>query len=132
LKIASTLILTSNSKQMKHTIEVNGIKLYAFHGCLPEEGKIGGNYLVDVSLQTDFTEAAITDELIKTVDYVDINNIVKEEMAIRSKLIEHVGQRIFNRIKKEVQNVDKLKIKVVKICPPINGDVENVAIIIEE
>jgi dihydroneopterin aldolase len=117
---------------MKHTIEVNGIKLYAFHGCLPEEGKIGGNYLVDVSLQTDFTEAAIIDELIKTVDYVDINNIVKEEMAIRSKLIEHVGQRIFNRIKKEVQNVDKLKIKVVKICPPINGDVENVAIIIEE
>ena len=117
---------------MKHTIEVNGIKLYAFHGCLPEEGKIGGNYLVDVSLQTDFTEASITDELIKTVDYVDINKIVKEEMAIRSKLIEHVGQRIFNRIKKEVQNVDKLKIKVVKICPPINGDVENVAIIIEE
>ena len=117
---------------MKHTIEVNGIKLYAFHGCLPEEGKIGGNYLVDVSLQTDFTEAAITDELIKTVDYVDINKIVKEEMDIRSKLIEHVGQRIFNRIKKEVQNVDKLKIKVVKICPPINGDVENVAIIIEE
>jgi dihydroneopterin aldolase len=117
---------------MKHIIEVNGIKLYAFHGCLPEEGKIGGNYLVDVSLQTDFTEAAITDELIKTVDYVDINKIVKEEMAIRSKLIEHVGQRIFNRIKKEVQNVDKLKIKVIKICPPINGDVENVAIIIEE
>lgn len=117
---------------MKHTIEVNGIKLYAFHGCLTEEGKIGGNYLVDVSLQTDFTEAAITDELIKTVDYVDINKIVKEEMAIRSKLIEHVGQRIFGRIKKEVQNVDKLKIKVVKICPPINGDVENVAIIIEE
>ncbi len=117
---------------MKHTIEVNGIKLYAFHGCLPEEGRIGGHYLVDVSLQTDFSEAAITDELIKTVDYVDINKIVKEEMAIRSKLIEHVGQRIFDRIKKEVKNVDKLRIKVIKICPPINGDVENVAIIIEE
>ena len=117
---------------MKHTIEINGIKLYAFHGCLPEEGRIGGHYLVDVSLQTDFSEAAISDELIKTVDYVDINKIVKEEMAIRSKLIEHVGQRIFDRIKKEVKNVDKLRIKVIKICPPINGDVENVAIIIEE
>lgn len=117
---------------MKHTIEVNGIKLYAFHGCLPEESKIGGHYLVDVSLQTDFTDAAITDELVKTVDYVDINKIVREEMEIRSKLIEHVGQRIFNRIKKDVQNVDKLRIKVTKICPPINGDVENVAIIIEE
>lgn len=117
---------------MTHTIEVNGIKLYAFHGCLEEEGKIGGHYLVDISLQTDFTEAATTDELIKTVDYVDINKIVSEEMAIRSKLIEHVGQRIFNRIKKEVNNVTKLRVKVIKICPPINGDVENVAIIIEE
>ena len=38
---------------MKHTIEVNGIKLYAFHGCLPEEGKIGGNYIVDVSQTHD-------------------------------------------------------------------------------
>jgi 7,8-dihydroneopterin aldolase/epimerase/oxygenase len=117
---------------MKHTIEVNGIKLYAFHGCLPEEGKIGGNYIVDVSLITDFSEAAKTDELIETIDYVDINLIVKEEMAIRSKLIEHVGQRIYDRVRKEIQNIEKLKIKVTKICPPINGDVNDVAIIIED
>ena len=117
---------------MKHTIEVNGIKLYAFHGCLPEEGKIGGNYIVDVSLTTDFSKAAKTDVLIETIDYVDINLIVKEEMAIRSKLIEHVGQRIYDRIYKEIQNIEKLKIKVTKICPPINGDVNDVAIIIED
>lgn len=117
---------------MKHTIEVNGIKLYAFHGCLPEEERIGGHYKVDVSFQTDFTEASYTDELIKTVDYVDINKIVCEEMAIRSKLIEHVGQRIFTRIKKDIHLISYLRIKIIKICPPINGDVENVAIIIEE
>lgn len=116
---------------MKHTIEVNGIKLYAFHGCLPEEGKIGGNYIVDVKISTDFKEAAITDELEKTVDYVVVNKIVAEEMAIRSKLIEHVGQRIVNRIKNEIKNIDSLRVKVTKICPPINGDVDNVAIIIE-
>ncbi len=117
---------------MKHTIEINGIKLYAFHGCLPEESKIGGNYLVDISLQTDFSLAAQTDELINTIDYVVINKIVKEEMAIRSKLIEHVGQRIFNRIKNEEVNIEKLKVVIVKVCPPINGDVKNVSIIIED
>ena len=53
-------------------------------------------------------------------------------MAIRSKLIEHVGQRIYDRIYKEIQNIEKLKIKVTKICPPINGDVNDVAIIIED
>lgn len=117
---------------MKHSIEVNGIKVYAFHGCLEEEGKIGGNYLVDVMLNTNFSIAAKTDDITQTIDYVDINKIVCEEMAIRSKLIEHVGQRIINRIKQEIKNIDFLKIKVTKICPPINGDVDNVAIIIEE
>ena len=84
---------------MIHTVELNGVKVYAFHGCLPEEAKIGGHYVVDLSVQTNFEKAAETDELIDTVDYVVLNKIVKEEMAIRSKLIEHVGQRIVNRNK---------------------------------
>ena len=62
---------------MKHIVEVNGIQLYAYHGCLPEEAKIGGNYCVDVSIETDFSEAAQEDNLTKTVDYVIINKIVK-------------------------------------------------------
>lgn len=117
---------------MKHTIEVNGIKIYAFHGCLDEEGKIGGNYIVDIMLNTDFTLGAQYDDLKHTIDYVDINRIVKEEMAIRSKLIEHVGQRIVERLKTELNGISRLKVKITKITPPINGDVENVAIIIEE
>lgn len=117
---------------MKHTIEVNNIRLYAFHGCLEEEGKIGGNYSVNVHMRTDFSEAAQSDELAQTIDYVLVNKIVQEEMAIRSKLIEHVGQRIIYRIKQEINNLHAVRLKVTKICPPINGDVENVAIIIEE
>jgi len=117
---------------MTHIIEVNGIKLYAFHGCLPEEEKIGGNYLVDVSMETDFQLAAKTDTLENTIDYVVVNKIVAEEMAIRSKLIEHVGYRIIERLKSTLHNLLLVKVKITKICPPINGDVENVAIIIEE
>lgn len=117
---------------MKHLIEVNGIKLYAFHGCLEEEGKIGGHYTVDVTMKTDFSEAAQSDELSQTIDYVQVNRIVSEEMAIRSKLIEHVGQRIVSRLSAEIRELQAVRVKVVKICPPINGDVQNVAIIIEE
>jgi dihydroneopterin aldolase len=112
-------------------IEVNGIKLYAYHGCLKEEGAIGGHYVVDVQINTDFSIAADTDDLSKTVDYVDVNRIVKEEMAVRSKLIEHVGRRIIQRIK-TLNNVHNVLVKVTKISPPINGDVNNVAILIKE
>lgn len=124
-RIDSTFLMT-------HLIEVNGIRLYAFHGCLEEEGKIGGHYLVDVRMKTDFSIAAETDDLSQTIDYVQVNKIVSEEMAIRSKLIEHVGQRIVKRLQSEVQNLLALSVKVTKQCPPINGDVQNVAIVIEE
>lgn len=117
---------------MKHTIEVNEIKVYAFHGCLEEEAKIGGNYTVDISMETDFTKAALEDTLVDTIDYVQVNQIVKEEMAIRSKLIEQVGYRILMRMKNELSNLHAARVKIVKICPPINGDVKNVAVILEE
>ncbi len=117
---------------MSHTVELNGVKLYAYHGCLPEEAAIGGHYTVDISVKTDFSLAAEKDELQHTVDYVTLNAIVKEEMAIRSKLIEHAGQRIINRIRKDIPAVQQVRVKITKICPPINGDVDNVAIIIEQ
>ena len=112
-------------------ITVEGIKLYAYHGCLEEEGKIGTNYIVDVTMETDFAEAAKTDDLNKTIDYVIVYNIVKTQMAIRSKLIEQVGQRIVNELKKELKGLKKVKVKVTKLNPPMNGDVERVSITIE-
>lgn len=117
---------------MQHIIEVNGIKCYAHHGCLPEETAIGGHYIVDVEIHTNFSLAALEDDLSLTIDYVKVNAIVVEEMAIPSKLIEHVGQRIVNRLKDELQTIELLSVKIVKLSPPINGDVNNVAIIIKE
>lgn len=116
---------------MKHQIKVNNIRVFANHGCLPEETLIGGHYLVNVILWTDFTEAATTDDLSKTIDYVWVNEVVEQEMAIPAKLIEHVGQRIVSRLTSEDARIDKLQVEIIKISPPINGDVASVAIVIE-
>lgn len=111
-------------------ILVEGIKLYAYHGCLEEEGKIGTNYIVDVTMETNFSEAAKTDDLTKTIDYVTVYNIVKKQMAIRSKLLEHVAERIISELKKEFSTLKKTEVKVTKLNPPMNGHVERVSIII--
>jgi dihydroneopterin aldolase len=111
-------------------IQVNNIKLYAFHGCLEEEEKIGSDYRVDVAIKADLKKSARTDELIDTVDYVHLNHIVKEEMAIRSKLLEEVAQRILDRFFKELRMIRKAKISVAKINPPIGGNVQEVVIIL--
>lgn len=113
---------------MKSAIQVEGIKVRAFHGCLQEEARIGGDYIVDVELEYDFLEAAKEDNLLLTADYVDVYNIVKEEMAHRSRLIETVALRIINKIKKEIKGVEQVMVKVVKIAPPMNGEVEKVSV----
>ena len=109
-----------------NTIAVEGINIYAYHGCLDEEGLIGGNYIVDVYMQTDFTEAAKTDELHKTIDYCAVYEIAKKEMAVRSKLIEQVADRIHRNIVKTFTAVTNTKVRVTKLNPPVNGGVEKV------
>ena len=111
-------------------IQVNNIKLHAYHGCLDEEAKIGSEYRVDVSVKANLKKSSKTDELIDTVDYVHLNHIVKQEMAIRSKLLEEVAQRILNRIFKELSMVKKAKVSVAKVNPPLGGNVEEVLVIL--
>ena len=85
-------------------------------------------------------EAALADDLNKTVDYVKVVEIVKREMAIRSKLIEAVGKRIVDALHTELlismqrmgEYFPKVKVIITKLNPPINGVVESVSIEIEE
>jgi 7,8-dihydroneopterin aldolase/epimerase/oxygenase len=113
-------------------IKVDNIKVYAFHGCLKEETKIGSDYRVDVSVKANLITSSASDDLNDTVDYVLLNRIVKEEMDFASKLLETVCCRIINRILKESLLVNKVTVAISKLNPPIGGDVERVIIKITE
>ncbi len=113
-------------------IQVNNIKVFTNHGCLDEEAKIGSEYRVDIEIDADLSKSADSDKLADTVDYVHLNRIATEEMAIRSELLEHVAKRILKRILKEIPLVDWVKVSVAKINPPIGGNVQEVVIILEE
>ena len=107
-------------------IAVNGIRVYAYHGCLPEEARIGGHYRVDVFVNGDFATAERTDELKDTVDYGRITAIVGDEMSRRSRLVEHVARRILDALKKEWPGAFRFEVRVAKERPPVDGDVQQV------
>lgn len=109
-------------------IRVTNIQVYAYHGCLVEEGKIGSDYRVDVAVKANLQKSAQSDQLKDTVDYVHINKIVKEEMSQRSKLLEHVARRILDRIFSEIDISEEATVEVSKINPPIGGNVEMVTV----
>lgn len=113
-------------------IKLKNIRIHSNHGCLREEMLIGSDYRVDLEITADLSRPSISDKLGETVDYVHLNNIVKEEMAIRSNLLEHVAKRIIDRIFLEIAEVTQVMVEVSKINPPIGGDVESVSVILED
>ncbi len=109
-------------------ITIEGIECYAHHGCMEAEGAIGARYHVDVYVWADVHRAVQTDNLEDTVDYVMVYNVVKAQMAIRSKLIEHVCGRIVDGLKDEMTALSKLRVRVTKYNPPVNGEVEKTSV----
>ncbi len=112
-------------------IKLKNIRTFSYHGCLVEESKIGSNYRVDLLIKTDLSQSAKTDKLIHTVDYVLLNKIVVDEMAIRSNLLEHVSQRIIESAMDKIKAITYICVSVSKLNPPIGGDVEEVSIEME-
>jgi dihydroneopterin aldolase len=113
-------------------IKLKNIRTFSYHGCLIEESKIGSDYSVDLDVKTDLKQSAVSDDLKDTADYVLLNRIVVEEMAVRSNLLEHVAKRIIVRIFKDEPTISYIKLGVSKLNPPIGGDVEAVTIVMEE
>ena len=112
-------------------IYLENIRTYSHHGCMKEETVIGSEYRVDLWVDADLTVASSSDDLRNTPDYVVLHKIVVEEMNIASRLLEHVAQRIINRIKFAVTGLDRIQVRVSKINPPIGGDVQAVSVLLE-
>ncbi len=100
---------------------IEDISLHAYHGCLEEEGRIGGKYRIDIKAVADFNDCADSDDLTKTVDYVVVYNLVKAEMAVRSKLIETVAKRIALKLQEQYAWVNSWEVSLTKFNPPVGG-----------
>jgi 7,8-dihydroneopterin aldolase/epimerase/oxygenase len=108
-------------------ITVEGIRVFAYHGHLPEEAILGGHFIVNVWVETDTSEVEKTDDLNHTVDYVKIIDIVKEQMAIRANMIEVPAKRIVDAIL-PLNKVQKVTVEVEKVLPPIDASFDKISV----
>lgn len=112
-------------------IYLEDVKIYAYHGVLPEENIVGTYYILNLELHTDLWKAAESDNLDDTISYADINDIIHDEMMIKSKLLEHVAGRIISRIHEKFSQIDYIKIKITKTAPPMRGEMKGASIELE-
>ena len=102
-------------------VSLEGLEFHAFHGVYPHERESGNWFEVDITVETDFSPAAATDELVGTVNYETLFKIVKEEMEQPSKLLETVAEKIARDVLETFPNAISVELTVAKLNPPIGG-----------
>ncbi|MCF8241489.1 MAG: dihydroneopterin aldolase [Melioribacteraceae bacterium] len=107
---------------MINIIRIKNAIFYAYHGALQEEQNIGGKFEADVDIYTDFSNAARTDDLHKTVNYDEvykfINKIVHEK---KYYLIETLSITIAENLLEKFSEIQKVAVRVRKNNVPVGG-----------
>ena len=103
----------------EQSISLNGLRFYAYHGAEPQEAVVGAWYTVSVALKTDASAAISSDNLDGTISYALVADVIKKQMQIRSKLLEHVAGRIAQALMNEFGSLNAVRVTVCKENPPV-------------
>jgi len=110
-------------------IELDNMEFHAYHGCMEEEKIIGNTFLVNLKVKTDVGVASKTDKIEDALNYQELYNIVKKEMAQTSDLLEHVGKRIIDAVKSDFgDKAIEVIVTVSKVNPPLGGKLDKVSL----
>lgn len=105
-------------------IFLKNIRCYAYHGVSPQENLIGNEYSIDLTLKVNISKAAQSDEVADTVNYAEVHNVVKAEMAVPSKLLEHAAARIIQKLFDTFVTIKEAELRLSKRNPPMEADID--------
>lgn len=112
-------------------IQIENMEFYSFHGHFKEERIVGNKFLVNLTIETDMKAAAESDNLKDAVNYQRVYEIIKQQMEMKSHLLEHIAGRILDAIYAEMSGIIKATIKVSKMNPPMGGKIGSVSVVME-
>jgi len=109
-------------------IHLEDMEFYGYHGCFREEQIVGNKFVVNLELETDMTKAADSDMIDDALNYQIAYRIVKEEMEVRSNLLEHIAKRILDKLHIELTTLNIAKVRISKMNPPMGGKMKSVSV----
>lgn len=111
-----------SSSKTTGTVRLVNAVFYGHHGVMEEEHQIGGRYEVDVSVGIDFEDAALHDDLSRTVNYEKVYEFVRKLVTENNfYLIEKLAYRIAQRVLDAYPEVEGVEVTVRKPNPPVGG-----------
>ena len=111
-------------------IQIEKMEFYAYHGHFREEQIVGNRFLVDLWMETDMSKPAETDNLEDAVNYQVAYKLIRKEMEKKSNLLEHIAKRILDTLFESLEGIDKLRVKISKMNPPVGGKIDSVSVLL--
>lgn len=109
-------------------ISLKNVRFHARHGVMSQERTVGADFIVNLTVSTDLSKAAETDNVNDTVNYAALYDMLHEEMNIPSQLLEHVAGRVAQRIMESFPSITTVDIEIIKNNPPIHADCDGAAV----
>ena len=97
------------------------VRFHAFHGVMPQEAKVGGDFVIDLRVGYPLEKALESDEVDDTLNYASLYALVEHEMHQPSKLLEHVAGRIAKAVTTAWPTVTSLDLWLMKDNPPMGA-----------
>jgi dihydroneopterin aldolase len=113
---------------MVYELKIEGMEFRASHGCYDVEQRVGGNFTVDITMEVEDDGAASADDITRTVNYVEVYQTIREQMAVPSKIIENTAERILEAITRKFPRIRRTEITLAKLAPPLGGKAARVAV----
>lgn len=106
---------------MHTSIVIEGLRIFARHGVLDQERRVGNDFELDIRLFFDASEAMMSDDVAHTINYARVIDIIKSSMAEPSRLLEHATARIKQNLCAEFPAITSGSIALYKIHPPLSA-----------
>lgn len=110
-------------------IKLNNLRFYAFHGVLDFERRAGNEFVVNLSVNVKYDRRVEDDNLEGSVSYVDLYEIINEEMHIPRNLLEKVATRIGTRIIEKFPVIVSGWVSIEKTHPPIESMIGSASVV---
>ena len=109
-------------------ISLRNVRFHAFHGVMPQERRVGGDFLVNLRVGYPLEQAVQSDEVGDTLNYATLYEVVKTEMMQPSNLLEHVAGRIAEAIAERFPQVTSIDLALTKQNPPMGADCDGAGV----
>jgi len=107
---------------------IEQLRIHAAHGVLPQEQQVGADFLLTIRVHYNIKDAMKSDNLDDTINYAELLQAIRQEMAIPSQLLEHAAARVCQAVFNRFPLATAIELKLIKQNPPMGADCDGAGV----